>query len=113
MTFFRNLLANTLLWLEPYLPPRRLIVVKGDSLPVKMPIRSLVLARDGREDWCMGFRCPCGCGRTIELLVIEEANPRWSYTLNPAGQPSLHPSVWLNNGCRSHFWVKDGRIKWV
>lgn len=49
MTFFRNLLANTLLWLEPYLPPRRLIVVKGDSLPAKMPIRSLVLARDGRE----------------------------------------------------------------
>ena len=98
---------------EPLLPPRRLIIVHGDSLPSRMPLRSLVLARDGDEDWCIGFRCPCGCSRTIELLVIDEAKPRWTYALSASGAPSLHPSVWLNNGCKSHFWLRHGRIHWV
>lgn len=97
---------------EPLLPPRRLVIVQGDSLPAKMPLRSLVLARDGVEDWCVGLRCPCGCGRTIELMVIKEAKPHWSYTLEDS-VPTLHPSVWLNNGCKSHFWVRHGRIHWV
>ncbi|WP_327123493.1 DUF6527 family protein [Pseudomonas viridiflava] len=74
---------------------------------------TLVLTRDGDEDWCIGFRCPCGCGRTIELMLIQEAEPRWGYSLDSAGKPSLHPSIWLNNGCRSHFWLRHGRIHWV
>jgi len=27
-----------------------------------MPRRDLVLAREDDEDWCVGMRCPCGCG---------------------------------------------------
>ncbi|MCG0457702.1 hypothetical protein L6R44_16640 [Enterobacter cloacae complex sp. ECC445] len=26
---------------------------------------------------------------------------------------SLPPSVGLKDGCKSHFWVKNGRIFWV
>ena len=48
-------------------PRRRLRVIDGDSLPSHLPRRDLVLARDGDEDWCVGMRCPCGCGRSIEL----------------------------------------------
>jgi len=113
MSFLKKLVRKLVLKLEPYLPPRRLVVVKGDSLPAKMPIRSIVLARDSQEDWCVGMQCPCGCGRIIELLVIDEAQPRWDYSVNASGQPSLHPSVWLNNGCCSHFWLRNGRIQWV
>ncbi|MDM9644782.1 DUF6527 family protein [Rhizobium sp. S163] len=29
-----------------------------------------------------------------------------------ADRPTLHPSVWRNSGCRSHFWVRRGRIAW-
>lgn len=108
MAFFRKLVLR----FEYLLPPRQLVVVEGDSLPSKMPIRTIILAKDGREDWCIGLQCPCGCGRTIELLVIDEARPRWDYSVNAAGHPSLHPSVWLNSGCRSHFWLKNGRIHW-
>jgi hypothetical protein len=39
-------------------PRRRLRVIEGDSLPVRMPLRDLVLARDDGEDWCVGMRCP-------------------------------------------------------
>lgn len=98
---------------EPLLPPRRLIVIKGDSLPAEIPMRTIVLAKDGQEDWCVGFKCPCGCDRTIELLLIKEARPRWDYRVDDKGLPSLHPSVWLKTGCKSHFWLRKGRIYWV
>jgi hypothetical protein len=93
-------------------PARHLIVVDGDSLPTRMPRRDLVLARDAGEDWCVGFRCPCGCGRTIELLLIEEAKPRWSLSTDYRGRPTLHPSVWLQTDCCSHFLLIGGRVTW-
>ncbi|WP_414916408.1 DUF6527 family protein [Pseudomonas sp. IT-P395] len=99
--------------LDPLLPARTLTVIEGDSLPAKMPMRSLVLARDGQEDWCVGFKCPCGCGHTIELLLIEEARPRWDCELDKHGHPSLHPSVWLKSGCKSHFWIRHGKVHWA
>lgn len=93
-------------------PGRRLIVVDGDSLPDNLPWRDVVLARDGEEDWCVGMVCPCGCGQKIELLVIPEAKPRWDVTTDEKGRPSLRPSVWLQRGCRSHFWLRHGKIEW-
>lgn len=93
-------------------PRRRLIVIEGDSLPKRLPRRHLVLAREDGEDWCVGMRCPCGCGDTIELLVIDEARPRWDVALDRDGRPTLSPSVWRKKGCRSHFWLRGGRVEW-
>ena len=93
-------------------PPRRLRLIEGDSLPNPLPRRDLVLAREDGEDWCVGFRCPCGCRRAIELLVIPEAKPRWDIKVDEDGAPSLTPSVWLKAGCKSHFWLKRGRVVW-
>ena len=93
-------------------PRRRLVIVDGDSLPDLLPKRDIVLARDGEEDWCVGMICPCGCGQKIELLVIPEAKPRWDLQTDSKGRPSLRPSVWLQRGCRSHFWLRNGRVEW-
>ena len=93
-------------------PRRDLVVIEGDSLPKRLPRRNLVLAREDKEDWCVGMRCPCGCGDTIELLVIKEAKPRWDIAVNAKGQPTLSPSVWRKTGCRSHFWLRRGRVEW-
>ena len=93
-------------------PRRRLRVVAGDSLPRRLPKRDLVLARDDDEDWCVGMLCPCGCKSPIELLVIQEATPRWDVSVDPKGFPSLRPSVWVQTGCRSHFWLRGGQVHW-
>jgi hypothetical protein len=93
-------------------PARRLVVVDGDSLPASLPRRDVILARDEGEDWCVGFRCPCGCGEVIELLVIAEAEPRWDVSTDVKGRPSLSPSVWRRTGCCSHFWLRAGRVYW-
>jgi len=111
-----TLLGRVVRWcgtvLDRFGPPRRIRVVDGDSLPAKLPRRDLVLARDGGDDWCVGMRCPCRCGRVIELLVIAEAVPRWDLSIDKRGAPSLSPSVWLKTGCRSHFWIRQGRVYW-
>lgn len=93
-------------------PRRRMRVIDGDSLPRQVRGRDLILAREDDEDWCVGFRCPCGCRRIIELLVVPEAKPRWDITCDVDGHPSLYPSVWLQTGCRSHFWLRNGRVFW-
>lgn len=113
MNLFRSLAQWFRKRCDRFGPARRLVIVEGDSLPTKMPFRDLVLARDDGEDWSVGMKCPCGCGRTIELLVIQEAKPRWDVEVDADGFPSLTPSVWLTNGCRSHFWLKRGRVTWV
>jgi|SRR5690554_1981935 len=98
---------------EYVLPPRRIIIVEADTPPLKLPRRNLVLAREDNEDWAVAFRCPCGCGKRLELLLIEEAKPNWSISLDEENKPTLHPSIWLKRGCKSHFWLRRGRIIWV
>ena len=93
-------------------PRRKLVVIDGDSLPSDLPRRDVVLAREGGDDWCVGMRCPCGCKRVIELLVFPEAKPSWRVSVNRKGHPTLHPSVWLKDGCKSHFWLRDGIVIW-
>lgn len=97
---------------EKLMPRRRLRVIAGDSLPKRLPRRDLVLARDDGEDWCVGLRCPCGCGDNLELLVVAEAKPRWDIAIDKSGKPSLSPSIWRKTGCHSHFWLSNGRVRW-
>lgn len=99
------------LW-DRYGPVRKLRIVDRDTLPDVLPLRDIVLTRDDGDDWSVGMRCPCGCGATIELMVIPEASPRWSVSTDHTRRPTLHPSVWRKSGCRSHFWVRGGRIVW-
>ncbi len=100
-------------WVEWLLPARGLVVVEGEDPPDGLPRRDLVLLRDAGEDWSVAMRCPCGCGQRVELALIPEAKPRWSLRLEPGKLPTLSPSVWLRDGCRSHFFVRRGRIRWV
>ncbi|MGO9475777.1 MAG: DUF6527 family protein [Rhodomicrobium sp.] len=107
---------KTPLWWRGFLaalsPRRSLKVFEGDSLPAKLPRRALVVAREDGEDWCVGFRCPCGCGQRLEMMLLKGVTPRWDLTADNRGRVSLYPSVWLRTGCRSHFWVRAGKIVW-
>lgn len=105
MKWWKNLL-------EALLPRRRLRVHTDDTLPDTLPFRDLVVARDGGEDWSVGLRCPCGCGDILELMLLPEARPRWTLAQSPLGYPTLHPSVWRDRACGSHFWIRNGRVYW-
>lgn len=93
-------------------PRRSVRIFEGDALPDKLPRRDLVLVRDDGDDWSVGLLCPCGCGTRLEMMVLKGVRPRWDVTIDRQGRPTLHPSVWLRTGCRSHFWIRQGKIVW-
>jgi Family of unknown function (DUF6527) len=99
-------------FLARFSPRRVLTIIESDSLPEQLPRRNLVLAREDGEDWCVGLRCPCGCGERLEMMMLENVTPRWDIALDKQGRVSLLPSVFRRVGCRSHFWVRAGRIVW-
>ncbi|HFI4466343.1 MULTISPECIES: DUF6527 family protein [Enterobacteriaceae] len=53
------------------------------------------------------------CCMRIELLLLKEAIPNWSIHINQKKIPTLHTSVWLQKGCKSIFWLRNGEIKWL
>ena len=65
------------------------------------------------NEWGLVLVCPCGCGDLIELNLLPETRPRWSVTEHWDGTISVRPSVWRTEGCRSHFWIRQGVIQWV
>jgi hypothetical protein len=65
----------------------------------------------GKPMWAL-FRCPCGCGQVISLSLQSIHHPNWKINKSSTGRPTLYPSVSQNKGCRSHFWVEDGRVHW-
>lgn len=54
--------------------------------------------------------CCCGCG---EKVVTPLSPAEWQVHLDPAGV-SLSPSIgnWAMN-CRSHYWIRNGRVHWA
>jgi hypothetical protein len=73
--------------------------------------RFLVVKHKGDPYWAM-FRCPCGCESVISLPLRPPHQPRWRFGADRIGRPTLTPSVWRNSGCRSHFWIEHGRVRW-
>lgn len=114
MSMFVRLWARVLAWLQGLLGPRALGVrfVEGDELPANLEPRCLTVAREDGTLWSAGMICPCGCGRRLEVMLLEGVKPRWSLSVDQRGLPSLHPSVWVKDGCRSHFWLRDGVVHW-
>jgi hypothetical protein len=58
------------------------------------------------------FQCPDGCGEMIHLSLISTTTPHWSISVDWLGQPTVFPSVRKLDGCKSHFWIKTGKIDW-
>jgi hypothetical protein len=109
-------MTPTPLWwrrLLAFVSPRRAVrIVEGDTLPDRLPIHDVVLVREDGEDWCVGLRCPCGCGQRLEMMLLKGVKPRWDITIDKHRRVTLHPSVWLRTGCRSHFWLRNGKVIW-
>jgi hypothetical protein len=87
------------------------MAVTSDLPRVLVPGVVYVLGENGYR-WSAAFRCPCGCGATVQLNLLPEARPRWTLTVHDDRSVSLRPSVWRNAGCRSHFVMRHGRIEW-
>ena len=44
--------------------------------------------------WCASMVCPCGCGETLQMSLLLEGRPRWTFEEHNDGTSTLHLSVW-------------------
>jgi hypothetical protein len=83
-----------------------------EALPKKMKRRTIyVVQEDGLQEQA-AMICPCGCRSILHLNLLPDERPCWRITKHADGTASLHPSVWRQKGCKSHFWFRQGRIVW-
>jgi hypothetical protein len=72
----------------------------------------LYVIEDAGIAWSAMMACPCGCGTPLHMNLIPDTKPAWRLDEGPDGSPSLAPSVWRTEECRSHFFLRCGRIEW-
>src|SRR5688572_28890569 len=58
------------------------------------------------------LKCPCGCGDVIMLSLTGYQFPSWRLKNDFIGRPSISPSINRLEGCRSHLWIKKGKVQW-
>lgn len=87
------------------------VYVDGD-LPSVLRDHVVYIVLDDDEPWHASFVCPCGCGQLLHMNLLDDEHPCWQVLDHFDGTVSLHPSVWRNIGCKSHFWLQRGKIKW-
>jgi hypothetical protein len=81
------------------------------ELPEKLHKRRLYVMGISHP-WAVAMLCPCGCGSVIQLSLLETDSPRWRLSVDRKGIPTLAPSVYRTQGCKSHFFLRAGRIDW-
>ncbi len=75
-------------------------------------VTSRVYFVGGAEPAYASLACPCGCGTALRVNLRPEAEPYWTWDVQRDGAVTLSPSVWRKGGCRSHFFVRRGRVEW-
>jgi hypothetical protein len=105
---FRRRLADYLAALRS---ERTYTVERVPELPDHLEARVLYLLGEC-QPWCAALLCPCGCKEIIQLSLLESDSPSWRLHINARSEPTVDPSIWRKAGCRSHFYIRRGRIAW-
>lgn len=83
------------------------------EIPDTLDPKTIYIAGDKGHKWVAVFVCPCGCRQTIQLNLLHDADHVWNTTIHRDASITIRPSVWRITGCRSHFIIVKGQLKWV
>jgi hypothetical protein len=93
--------------------PRTRQVDSVDDLPTTPPPRTVFfVGASSRPKW-LALDCPCGRGHQILLSLQVTHRPRWTLTVRD-NVATVAPSIDRRDGAhRCHFWLEQGRVRWV
>jgi hypothetical protein len=85
------------------------------EVPDHLSIKPGVIVIVGGVDWAKWvlMKCPCGCGEVLTLSLMKSFRPRWKLKVSKKNRITLSPSVWKKDGCRSHFYIRKSKLRWV
>lgn len=108
-------LSDVLKWFRTKKPPKyfgKIHIVENVSEVPDEPRRDFfVVRREDKDLWAI-FMCPCDQTHLLRINLSHQKWPFWKCTIK-RGNISLSPSVWLDYGCKSHFWIHESRIYWA
>jgi len=111
-----DVLAEFWRWLHAPVRRRRGLVqavVSEGGLPSNLKPKILYVVKEEGVAWQAALICPCGCGDQLDLNLLPDERPCWQVRIGVGGVASLHPSVRRTEGCKSHFFLREGRIIWA
>ncbi len=98
---------------RPGKPKAPLKTVFLEELPKSLDPKIVYVLGEGQHRWFVTLLCPCGCKAVLQVSLLADAKPRWRLIEHADdGTVTLQPSVWRQEGCRSHFFLHRGRIQW-
>ena len=112
LTTFGAFLGNILFKMKIYRYKTKVISDNPSRESIK---RNTVYVVGNKEfvKWAY-LRCPCGCGDTIMLNLTESTyKPSWRIKQDFIGRPTIEPSIYRQEGCHSHFYLRKGNVKWT
>ena len=87
-------------------------VQRVEDDPMKPSPGVLYVIDDAGQSWAAAMACPGGCGQVLHMNLIADTTPVWRLVEHPDGTATLSPSVWRQEGCGCHFWLRRGRVEW-
>lgn len=102
-------------WLRDLFYPSNYKLEYVAEFPKKLNARKVYIEGNSKinEVWYAKFICPCGCGEELTLNLIDDVSPNWKIEIkNGPNEFSIYPSVRRNIKCKSHFWIRNSKIKW-
>ena len=82
-----------------------------EDLLEKISSKKLYLIGENENYWQVVMICPCGCDTALHMNLLEDYFPYWKYKIEQ-GKISLSPSIDRFVGCKSHFFLTDGKVIW-
>jgi len=73
---------------------------------------TVYLVGSKKSIWHAEMICPCGCGAVLSMNLQNDFRPCWRATVFRDKTISLYPSVWRKVGCKSHFILRRGAVRW-
>ncbi len=113
ISLLTELCRHAVRWFHNWRSPPYSIVVGQEYLPKQLEPRVLYIVEEDDIEEQAAMVWPCGCAKTLQMNLLTDDRPCWRVTKHADGTASLHPSVWRQKDCRSHFWFRRGRVDWA
>lgn len=106
------MLKKLLRWFQKLFGRERLYKYQFvDDVPDRMRSGTVYLVGNQGYYWQTVMICPCGCQQILYMNLIDDYDPYWKFNIQ-GKTISLSPSVNRLVGCKSHFFLKNGKIEW-
>lgn len=68
----------------------------------------------GEKDyyWQFVMICPCGCNSLLHMNLMKDQEPHWMYKVDN-NFITIIPSIDRKVGCKSHFFIRSGKVIWA